>query len=1028
MKLQLWRKVKTSSSTSCANNDSAHEVLERGLFQLVVISFLLLFTTDLWAQGVRHNEIQTFNIPQQRADLALTRLAEQANLTLIFPYEKVSKITANSLVGKYSIEEAMQRLLQGTGLKLVSNDKDQFTIIHYNGEPDPMNQKTKLSTAIVAIIASMSNSNSANSQEINSSEATVEVINVVGMRNSLVDAMNIKKNSTGIVDAIVAEDIGKLPDNNIAESLQRIPGVQITRNHGEGSGVAIRGLTQVKTLLNGREIFSDTGRDLSLENVPTELLAGIDTYKNPSATLVEGGLGGVIDLKTRRPFDFKGFTASATARVNYYDLAEKYKPQISGLITDRWDTKFGEFGVLLSVADVKSAGRFDQIGTEPFNNRYNLVDFNQNGNFPGTTPPADGSDAGDLVISPNGGGNSIELTIRDRRGANLVGQWAPNSETLWTLEFTHNDYEYNQGAYVVFANRGSLLAAPDATFIYDDTNLVQVGAYKDVTFTSNSNYFDREASTDQAAINGNWTPTDNLTLTTDIAYTTSKRTDASGGIRIGNSANSTGTTLTFDVRDDLPSYQLTGFDFNNVSAYNFIDSSHAIEKADGSGLSARFDGNYFFDDSVITSVDFGYRFASRDIDREQGTQSHFSGNQSIELLPDAAGDIAYSNFYRGTQNQFIPLGIKAAPHDLIRDIPTVCTAFSDITCYPVFNPINTYSASEKTNAIAVQVNYDFDLGAFPVIGNVGTRYVSTDLNITGFRTSNGGDATPIDQSTEYDDVLPSFNARIELDDDLFLRFAAGKQLTRPSFSQLTPNLQIGFSNANATLTGRAGNPDLRPLRSTSFDASLEYYFSENGYTYLSAFKKDVSGFIQTVTTTVNVSFPDYPNYSTADITRPQNGQDGEIKGFEIGVQSFFDFLPAPFDGLGVQANYTRVNSSAPGPIVGTTVPLVGLSKNSYNLVAYYEKNAYRARIAYTYRDNYVDTTAGPGSGALPIYVQPVGFLSASIGYKINEQFDVSIDADNLARSEYNSYFGSTNRPRYHNVVDRRIGLVLKMTY
>lgn len=1026
----IWRRNKIGSSIICAHKNCAREVFGRDLFQPVFISLLMLIAPEIMADGIRPSEIQAFNIPQQRADLALTTLAEQANLTLIFPYETVSKITANPLVGEYSVEEALQLLLLNSGLKLVVNEKGQFTIIQNktDGELDPMYKKTKLSTAIAAMFASIFTSHSIYAQEDYSVENGVEEISVIGLRHSLRGAMNIKKNAAEVVDAIVAEDIGKLPDNNIAEALQRIPGVQITRNHGEGSGVAIRGLTQVKTLLNGREIYSDTGRDLSLENVPTELLAGIDTYKNPSATLVEGGMGGVVDLKTRRPFDFDEMAASATTRVNYYDLADKYKPEVSALITDRWDTSFGEFGALLSIANVKSAGRLDQIGTEPFNNRYNLVDFNNNGNFPGATPPAAGSDAGDLVIAPNGGGNSIELTVRDRKAANFVGQWAPNSDLLWTLELTHNDYTYNQGSYVVFANRGSLLAAPDATFIYDDTNLVQAGSYKDVTFTSNSNYFDREASTNQAAINGNWTPTDKLTFTTDIAYTTSERTDASGGIRIGNSANPTGTTLSFDVRGGLPSYQLTGFDFDDVSAYNFIDSSHAIETADGSGLAARVDANYRFDDSFITSVDVGYRFSSRDIERDQGSRAHFTGNQPISLLPQAVDSISYTHFYRDAKDQFIPLGVKAAPLSLIRDIPTVCAAFNDTICYPSFNPINNYSASEDTNAINGQLNYEFDIGAFPVTGNVGARYVTTDLSITGFRTSNGGVAATIDQATDYNDVLPSFNARVGLMDDLFLRLAAGKQLTRPSFSQLAPNLQIGFANANATLTGSAGNPDLRPLRSTSYDASLEYYFSESGYTYLSYFEKGVSGFIQSVTTTENIAFPDYPNFSTADITRPKNGLDGDIKGFEIGFQAFFDFLPSPFDGLGAQANYTRVESSAPGPIVGTTVPLVGLSENSYNLVAYYEKGSYRARVAYTHRDNYVDTTSGPGSGALPIYVQPLGFLSASLGYKINEHFDVSIDADNLSNAEYNSYFGNTNRPRFHNIFDRRIGVVLKMTY
>jgi TonB-dependent receptor len=398
-------------------------------------------------------------------------------------------------------------------------------------------------------------------------------------------------------------------------------------------------------------------------------------------------------------------------------------------------------------------------------------------------------------------------------------------------------------------------------------------------------------------------------------------------------------------------------------------------------------------------------------------------------MPEAAQPIDVSNFYRGKGGpQLIGSGILGAPLSLLRDIKTVCAGLGDTICYPTYNPLNTYSAEETTWAIFGQVNYGFNLFSLPVTGNLGGRYVTTELHISGFRTSNNGQGAPIDQETSYKDFLPSFNARIELKDDLFLRLAAAKQLTRPSFSQLSPNLSIGFANANATLTGSAGNPDLRPLRSTSYDASLEYYFTRNGYTYLSMFKKEVSGFIQTVTTEEPVAFPDYPQYPTALITRPKNGDDGTIDGFEVGVQTFFDFLPAPFDGLGMQANYTRVNSTAPGPIAGTTVPLVGLSKNSYNLVGYYEKGKIRARLAYTYRDDYVDTTSGPGSGALPIYAAPVGYLAASFGYKLNSHVDLSIDADNITNTEYGSYFGFKDRPRFHNIVDRRIGAVIRLTY
>ena len=188
----------------------------------------------------------------------------------------------------------------------------------------------------------------------------------------------------------------------------------------------------------------------------------------------------------------------------------------------------------------------------------------------------------------------------------------------------------------------------------------------------------------------------------------------------------------------------------------------------------------------------------------------------------------------------------------------------------------------------------------------------------------------------------------------------------------------------------------------------------------------MDGFIQTVTRVEPVSLPDYPGYTTAEITRPQNGADGKIEGYELGVQTFLDFLPGAWSGFGAQANYTRVNSNAPGPIAGTNVPLVGLSPHSYNAILFYERAGLRARVAYTWRDDYVETTSGPGSGSLPVYAKPFGMLDASVGYSFNERVDVSLDASNLLHSVAETYFGETIRPRFDTVYDRRVGLVVRV--
>lgn len=865
---------------------------------------------------------------------------------------------------------------------------------------------------------------------------------VTGFRQSLQNAQNIKKNAAEIVDSIVAEDIGKLPDNNLSEALQRVPGVQITRNHGEGSGIAIRGLSQVKTLVNGREVFSDAGRDLSLENVPAEILAGVDVYKNPSATLVEGGLGGVVNLKTRKPFDFPGFQASISGRMNYYDMAGQSKPQVSALVSDRFDTGIGEIGVLLGAAVIKSAGRFDQNGSEPFSNRYNVVDFNKNGIFVGTNGPANGVvngkvlDPGDLVITPDGGGDSVEITDRTRTAFNGMLQWRPGSTLELFLEGVYNKYKYRQAAGLAYANRGSRFALPGAPFtFYEGTNVVKSGTYRDVQFTANNNYFDRDAYTWQIATGGTWKPTPDLDVVLDLSYTKSSRTDKSGGIRTGTTAaQATGINLFFDTSTkDNVTLDLTGADFSNPNLYSFLDASNSIEKAGGAGKSARLDTIYRIEGAPITSISLGARFAERNVVRNQGSRSHL-GNapllpspQPISLLPGILRTSPYGgDLFRNTDIPN-PIGVILAPDlDQVRNVAAICAAFKDTICYPTFNPVNRYALDEKTYAAFGQVNFEFPDIFAGIDGNAGLRYVRTNLSIVGTLTQPNGTTLPIDRDSAYNNLLPSLNVRTKFTDKLFLRLAAAKQITRPNFSDLSPTLGISFANAGSSLVGNSGNPDLRPLKSTSYDASLEYYYSRNGYMYLSGFLKKVDGFIQTLSTEEPVSLPDYPGYTTALIRRPQNGDNGTIKGFEIGTQTFLDFLPKPFDGFGIQANYTYVDSSAPGPIAGQSVPLQGLSKHSYNIVGFYEKAGFRARLAYNYRSDYVESTSGPGSGALPIYVEPFDQLDGSIGYSVNDHFDISIDASNITGSVNHTYFGETIRPRFNNLYDRRIGLVVRI--
>ena len=419
----------------------------------------------------------------------------------------------------------------------------------------------------------------------------------------------------------------------------------------------------------------------------------------------------------------------------------------------------------------------------------------------------------------------------------------------------------------------------------------------------------------------------------------------------------------------------------------------------------------------------------------QGTQNHFppaapgqpANTFPATVLPQALVPITLAdNFYRNG-NVPNPMNfVLSVPINIQRDQALLCRTFGDAICTPQFNPANTYAQQEKTYSAYGQVNFDLEPLGLAIDGNVGARYLHTDLSTVGVVTAPTGATSPINQDSGYNNFLPSVNVRMKVTPDLFVRVAVAKQLTRPGFGSLSPTLNVTSLAASGILNINAGNPDLRPLRSTSYDVSLEYYFSRNGYAYLSGFRKDVDGFIQNFISRETVNLPAYPNVTQADINRPQNGDNGVIRGFEVGTQTFFDFLPGLLSGLGVQANYTYVNSQAPGPIAGQPVPLQGLSKNSYNLVGFYEKGGLRARAAYTWRDDYVETTSGPGSGALPIYVRPFDQLDASIGYTVNDHFDISIDASNILNAATRTYFGEKIRPRFNSIVDRRIGLVVRI--
>lgn len=857
-------------------------------------------------------------------------------------------------------------------------------------------------------------------------------VTVTGVRASLESAASIKQNADQIVDSIVAEDIGKLPDSNVAEALQRISGIQIDRNYGEGSSIAIRGLTQVRTELNGRDAFTaNGGRALSFEDVPSELLAGIDVYKNPSAEIIEGGLGGTVNLRTHKPFDFEGRKLAVTGEYDYGDLVSKGNPSASGLFSNRWNTDIGEFGVLLDVAYQKHAFRQDVISTEPFYQ----VDEGSGG--PDTHYP--GYEGRTLNV-PHGGGVGETYGDRKRLGTALALQWRPNAESELYLQALRSDYKFQWKDYSVFgySSANGMVPQPGAPFRFGPNSDFESGTFNGTTdaasgaytpgipVDSNSSLATRHSKTTDISWGGSWNVTHSLMLTTDFQYIKAT-TDQ---LRYILNTHTTAPSMFQDISGNLPVITVPQGSLTDPSTQQMGYALDDRDKSKGREFAWRADGEYTFDSNFLQSMKVGIRTTDRKADTATtGYRFSYLG-KDLSSLPSSMWIVnSFDDFFRGNANTF---GDTIAPNPaLLSDYPGSLAALG-VTDPLQYNPFLSNHQTEKTYAAYGVLRFGWRMGDIPVDGNIGIRGVRTKVGTSGYLTNPDGSGTysPLDVSSTYDSYLPSLNLNIHLTDTLQWRFAASKALTRPDFDELNPTLSLSTPSASGanTFTGTAGNPNLQPMKAKQYDTSLEWYYNPTSMLYGALFYKSVDGFI------ANGVFNETYNGQVYQVTRPVNGDNGVIKGAEAGYQTFFDFLPEPFNGLGVQANYTYVYSKAPSPSATDTsgrplqVPLEGLSKNSYNLILMYEKGPVSARIAYNWRSQWVETTAGNGTGNLPIYDKAFGQVDASVTYHITDAFSITGAAVNLTNTKRSTIFGLDTRPRDVQINDRLFSLKAQFTF
>ena len=842
---------------------------------------------------------------------------------------------------------------------------------------------------------------------------------VTGIRQSLSRAAEIKRESTAVVDSIVAEDIGKLPDLTTASALQRVPGVQVVvGGNNEIVGARIRGLDDIITTINGREIFTGVGRGFAFQDLPAEALAGVDVYKSNSAERLEGGVAGGVNLRLRRALDFKELTIAGSARATYLQEAgskNTINPALSLLVADRWAAGEGEIAAMVGI----SYQRNKYARPIAWNDWTRATSA-----APAGSPPN--------LHAPTGFAAAIEFGEYERPQANFSLEWAPDTDTKIYVEGLFAGYRGNvyQARPTFRGFTGTSFEAtagdtcedfavgPDGYYsgnVRSPDNPTGTGTVRELCnatgyTTRNVEYYTatvaNKSHTDIYVVaTGFNKEIGALTWNTDISYESSTTRNNSFRVDIGKRI----AELT-QVRDVDHEVQATmpGNPMNDPAGLAFANGmSEDINRSRGSLWSVMSDAKYDFD-GVLDYVQAGVRVAKRKAAFEQYLGGPPAPGGSFVTPLDAAGlpsDILSQAPGVPQMNDgasFLQLDPDYLVQESIKRQLRTLYGISPDT--PAFDPTRDYDAQEKSYAGFLQAGYDFSLSdTISIDGMVGARLTRTDRNIAGSgRVTDPATGTSrielVRRSTSDTDLLPNASARIRFGGGLQARFNYSKTLSRPSFGQLNPGLSYVVSYVNTIQnSGSGGNPDLRPQKADSFDASLEYYFGRSNYVSVVGFYRDITDRIINGTEVRTIDGLQYV------ISTPRNLGSAKIKGVEVGGQLFLDFLPEGLDGAGVIGNFTVIDSEVTTPgdrLQG--LPLLGVSKYNYNVGLIYEKYGISARMIYTYRSRYFDGDITNGLSLRPVSI-PVGLngiraagrLDFGLNYDVTPNITVSLAGTNI---------------------------------
>ncbi|MFK7887154.1 MAG: TonB-dependent receptor [Gammaproteobacteria bacterium] len=892
---------------------------------------------------------------------------------------------------------------------------------------------TRALAGCVLLSAGLFASGSAHAQ---TEDTVIEEVVVSSYSDSLRKSLELKRRETGVVDAIVAQDIADFPDLNLAESIQRIPGISITRVNGEGRNITVRGLggNFNRIRVNGMEAMNTSGgsdssggstrtRSFDFNTFASELFNGIIVRKTASADVEEGAIGATVDLITAKPFDYDaGSTLALSAQTGYNDQSEKVNPRLVGLYSYKNDAD--TFGALVSAAYSDRS-----ILEEGFSSvRWQDGTFRSVGGIDCAASPSDSgcaaTDTNSLNYHPRIPRYGRLTHDQNRLGVTGALQFQPSESTSVLLDVLYSQFDVERDEEyleVFFRSQEGRIDVLDYT-LDEARNIISSGTFNIDPVGNGTHPVRSEHRFDKLE-----TDFVQATLAFEHVFTDRLRMNALVGTSDSKQDVPVQTTILFDAIDPVlgysydfresatePTISFGSLDVNDPAQFAFTEFRDRPQSVDNSFNTVTADLEFDFNDQLSIKGGLSWKeftFDTTEVRRESTNGSRLcdAGYFDCDLDDDGVDDIPgapltpdlysfVSGFGAGSTSSWISPNIAAASNLInLNSIPGAIRSG------------NVRSVEEADTGAWLQLDFEYQVGSMPLRGNLGVRYVETETTSTGLVDGNSVTVT-----REYSDTLPSLNLALDTTDDLVLRLSIADVMARPPLGNLTPGGSLDSFNG-PPFPYNAGNPGLDPYRATNIDLSAEWYFADDALLSVGYFTKDISSFFLTggstflpysqsglPTTLPPASSPLATLLGSGqdpevEISQVQNGGSAKLNGFELVYQQPFNVFSDALDGFGFTGNYTSVDSDE----------IIGFSEQAFNATLWYENERFNARLSVAYRDPFVTRNAN-SAGRDERGFNDTTNVDFAATYILNDDFELSFEAINLTDEEEHQIFDSAD--------------------